>query len=195
MRILVAILFVVVCATHSFAQAGSKDWTPWSPVEGDWIQFQAVVNFHGGAKSAEQLVKARPESLKLKTLIGGRVKAELPKALEGIQTIKVIYSAFGRFETMTGFFENFAEMSKRREDQNVDPVTIIRPATGFDIAEAAKPQADVTVQSQVPNILLQLGVDPGDANRKITGRVYRLESEWRRKGKMVEVRLKDYRPN
>jgi hypothetical protein len=194
MRILVLILFVV-CATNVFAQVGSKDWTAWSPVEGDWIQFQAVVNFHGGAKSSERLAKVKPESLKLNTLIGGRVKAELPQALEGVQTVKVIYSAYGRFETMTGFFENFAEISKRREDQNVNPVTIIRPATAFDIAEASKPQADVTVQAQVPNILLQLGVDPGDANREISGRVYRLESEWRRKGKTVEVRLKDYRPN
>jgi len=195
MKSLIVLVFVLTFAVPAFSQNAAKDWTPWADVVGDWIQFQAVVEFYGGAKSPEQLVKAKakPESLKVKTLIGGLLKRRLPQEVDGVRTIRVLYSAYGKFESSAGFFEDWVEVTNRNEDQNINPVTIVRPASSFDIAEAQRPPTEVGVHTPVPGIVVQLGNGVGDLNRTISGRPYRVFAEWRRKGKTVEVRLKDYR--
>jgi hypothetical protein len=176
------------------AQDGPKDWTEWQPANAEWAQFQAVVEFRGGSKSREDLVKNKPASFKLKTLIGGRLKGQFPAELSGVRTIRIIYSEYGKFETIERFYESAAEFNYIEGGQNIRSVTILRPASAFDIDEAAKPRTDVAVTTPLPGVLAELGVSPGDMDRKISGRVYRLGSEWRRKGKTVEIRLKDYRP-
>ena len=193
MKSLMAVLVGILFAVAVLAQDGPKDWTEWQPVNAEWAQFQAVVEFHGGDKSPEDLAKNKPASFKLKTLIGGRLKAELPPELEGVRTIKIVYSEYGKFETSEGFYENAAEVSYAKGGQNIRHVTIVRPASAFDIEEAAKPPTQLSVDTMLPGMLSELGVPLGGMSRKINGRVYRVDSEWRRKGKTVEIRLKDYR--
>lgn len=182
-----------LCCVGAAVGQNTKDWTPWAPVQGDWVEFQAVVDFYGEERPPEELVKADPKSLKTKVLIGGRMKGDLPSDLAGVKRFKIAYDAYGKFESSDGFFESVSEVIYSKTGQHIRPVTIVRRASEFDIAEAAKPLSEVTVSTPTPGVLIPLGVGPGEMRRKIAGRVYRIQSEWRRKGDIVEIRLKDYR--
>jgi len=88
--------------------------------------------------------------------------------------------------------EDWAELLYSKEGVNVRPVTITRPASQFDLLEGAKPAQEINMSTINPTILVPLGVEPV-TTRKLTGRIYRLKTEWRRRGNIVEIRLKDYR--
>jgi hypothetical protein len=188
-----AIFLTLILCSAVAGQDAKKDWTPWAAIDGSrWAEFQVIVDFVGGPKSPEAIAKAK--SLKVKCLIAGRISRTIPAEIEGVKYFKILYSEYGKFLTREDFMEDWAELLYSKEGVNVRPVTITGPASQFDLLEGAKPAQEINMSTINPTILVPLGVEPV-TTRKLTGRIYRLKTEWRRRGNTVEIRLKDYRTN
>jgi len=184
----------MLCMSQTFAQnPAPKDWTAWSPVEGDWAEFYVFTNFHGGNKTPEQLAKKNIKSLQVDCLIVGRLLGKLPPNLRGVKTFKILYTEYGKFRGIDDFGEDSVAIYYSSEGQYVRQVTITRPASQFDVEEASKPLAALETTTTMPTELRALGVDP--IRTKVSGHKYRVDCEWRRKGSAIELRIKDYRPN
>ena len=188
----IALLVLLLLYTSAFGQKDTKDWTPWAPVQGDWAEFQALVNFKDGSKTRDEIVKAKLKSLKISVLIGGRIKGTVPPEVAGVKTIRILFTEIGRFQTFQDFMVDWVEVAYSRQGLNVNPVTIVRQASQFEVDQTAEPKSEVTMSTSMPTILAPLGVEPV-STKKLSGYRYRLQSEWRRKGNTVEIKLKDYR--
>jgi hypothetical protein len=194
MRVLRTVLWVILMsAIANGAQnaAGPKEWTPWMPVEGNWVQFAVVTNFDSDAP-AEELAKKDLKSLKVYCLIGGKLLGDLPIELQGVKTFRILYTEYGEFRTWEDFRESSMDVSYTSKGQYIREVSIKRNASKFDVAEASKPITEIERTTTVPTILSNLGVGP--LKGKLSGHRYRVGAEWRRKGKTVEIKIKDYRP-
>ncbi len=189
----IILLLLVTFSTQTFAQDSkdSKDWTAWANVEGNWAEFYVFTNFTGGNKTPEQLAKKELKSLKVDCFIIGRIRGTLPADSERVKVIRVLYSQYGKYADMD-LKTDVREIYYDKNGQVLRAVTITRAASQFDIEEAAKPVTETVMTTNFPAIISMMGVDP--KSEKISGHRYRVNSEWRRKGSTIEVRLKNYRP-
>lgn len=192
LKLVFCMLVVSMFANAVQDSAGPKEWTPWMPVEGSWAQFAVITSFDSDA-SAEELAKKDIKSLRVDCLIGGKLLGELPIELKGAKTFRILYTEYGEFRTLDDFRESSIEVPYYAKGQYIRQVVIRRKASQFEVAEASKPNIEIEQTTTVPTFLSSLGVDP--IKSKIRGRRYLVGAEWRRKGKTVEIRIKDYRPN
>lgn len=193
-------LFVValmVGIVQGLAQNPSptKDWTLWAPVQDKWAEFLVITNLRGGNKTPEQLAKTKLKSLKVDCQILGRLSSKLPPELKGVKSFRILYTEYGKFQGMDDFSEDFVVVPYSGNGQYLRPVTVTRPATEFDVAEASRPlsvtEMTITVPAKINS--LGLGLDPS-IEHKLRGHKYFVAAQWRRKGSTVELMVKDYRP-
>ena len=182
-------LLALVVGT-SGQDSGPKEWTPWTAVKGDWVQFVVLINF---GEPPEKIAKKELKSLTVGCLIAGKVTGEVPADLHGVKTFRIIYTEYGEFNRDGFFKESSLEIPYKPKGQYIPEVGILRKASQFDVAEASKPVTEFERTVTFPTMLSALGVDPLKA--KIRGRQYLVGAEWRRKGKTVEIKIKDYRPS
>src|SRR6185369_9389933 len=147
------VMTFIFCAGAVLAQnpVSTKDWTLWAVAEENWAEFYVVTNFRGGSKPPEQLAKKELKSLKLECLIVGRLFGVLPPALKGVKNIRVLFTEYGRYETIEGNREEFFEVPySGDEEQYFRQVSIIRPASQFDVDQESKPKSEVEITTKVP---------------------------------------------
>jgi len=186
-----ALCLFITGVVGSYAQdSGPKEWTPWVAVEGDWVKFAVITSFE---EPPEKLAKKDLKQLRVGCLIAGRLTGEIPPELKGVKTFRVLYTEYGEFNRDGFFRESSIEVPHLSKAQYIPQVGISRKATQFDLSEASKPITELEMTTTVPTILSELGVSP--FKTKIRGRQYWVGADWRRKGKTVEIKIRDYRPN
>lgn len=183
------LLMLGVVANSGQDSAGPKEWTSWANVEGDWVQFLVLINF---GEPPEKVAKKELKSLTIGCLIAGKLTGKVPAELKGVKTFRILYTEYGEFNREGFFRESSQEVPYKPRVQYIPEVGILRKASQFDVAEASKPVTEFERTVTFPTMLSALGVDPLKA--KIRGRQYLIGAEWRRKGKTVEIKIKDYRP-
>jgi len=193
LRLLVLILIVGSVPALGQKPVAPKEWTPWAPNLNKWAEFLIITNFHGGNKTPEELAKKDLKSLKLDCQIFGRLSKDLPYELRGIETVRILYTEYGKFETIENFKVDYLELLYSGDGQYINPVTISRPAAEFDVAEASRPPSETELSRTAPPKISALGVEP-TMKSTLRGHRYLVGAHWRRKGKTVEVRIDDYRP-
>lgn len=190
-RLLLLPLLLIGGAFSASASTPSGDWTPWSPVTGDWAEFRAFTSFRGGEPSPKKLAAKDPKSLKVECLIVGRILGDVPDEIKGTKAFKVLYRNYG-FVDGFELGQDSATVYYRKDGASVPGVKIIRKATHFDVERASDPKSDVDITLTMPSFISMMGIDP--VKQKVSGRQHRIPVEWRRKGDTVELRLIHYAP-
>lgn len=192
MKTLRLVLFILIAGViPSFAQKpiAPREWTPWAPNLNKWAEFLIITSFRGGNKTPEQLAKKDLKSLKIDCQIFGRLSKNLPYELRGIETVRILYSEYGKFETWEDFKVDYIELLYSGDGQYINPVTITRPAAEFDVAEARQPISEIEMTRFFSGRTISSPV-----TFTLKGHPYFVGAHWRRKGKTVEVKIDEYRP-
>ena len=194
LRLLVFILIAGSVPALGQKPVAPKEWTPWAPNLNKWAEFMIITSFRGGNKTPEQLAKKDLKSVKIDCQIFGRLSKDLPYELRGIETVRILYTEYGKFETDENFKVDYLELFYSPDGQYINPVKISRPAAEFDVAEASRPISEIEMTTLNPGKYYMLtGIAP-TTKFTLKGRPYFVGAHWRRKGKTVEVRIDDYRP-
>ena len=193
LRVLLLILIAGVIPSFAQKPIAPKEWTPWLPNLNKWAEFLVITSFRGGNKTPEQLAKKDLKSLKVDCQIFGRLSKDLPYELRGIETVRILYTEYGKFETHEDFKVDYIELLYSGDGQYINPVTITRPAAEFDVAEASRPISEIEMTRLTSGKTYMLtGIAP-TTKFTLKGHPYLVGAHWRRKGKTVEVRIDEYR--
>jgi len=111
-----------------------------------------------------------------------------------IETIRILYSEYGEFETFENFKVDYIELLYSGDGQYINPVTISRRATEFDVAEARRPISEIEMTSLTSAKYYMIDGIGAPMKFTLKGHPYLVGAQWRRKGKTVEVKVNDYRP-